>query len=97
MYEWCLKGVYMARPSKIVFVLSMLCPSPTVPNLLLNEDEWTNQVYPGCHSWSFQSIPIHSNSVLLIRVGLAGEYESFEQVQKLCVVSTNKFHSCLTY
>ncbi len=35
----------------------------------------------GCHSWSFQSIPIHSNSVLLIRVGLAGEYECFEHVE----------------
>ncbi len=77
--------------------VSGLCPSPIVPNLLLNEDEWTIQVYPGCHSWSFQSIPIYSNSVLLIRAGLAGEYESFEHVQKLCVASTNKFHSCLTH
>ncbi len=74
-----------------------LCPSPTVPNLFSNEDEWNIQVYPRCHSWSFQSIPINSNSVLLIRVGLAGEYESFEHVQKLCVASTNKFHSCLTH
>ncbi len=24
MYKWCLKGVYMAMPSKMVFVLSML-------------------------------------------------------------------------
>ncbi len=74
-----------------------LCPSPSVPNLFLNEDEWTIRVYPGCHSRSFQSIPIHSNCVLLIRVGLAGEYESFEHVQKLRVASTNKFHSCLTH
>ncbi len=44
-------------------------------------------------SWSFESIPIHLNSVLLICVGLAGEYESFEHVQKLRVASTNKFHS----
>ncbi len=66
-----------------------------MPNLLPNEDESTIQVYSGGHSWSFQSIPIHSNSVLLMRVGLAGEYESFEHVQKLCVASANKFHSCL--
>ncbi len=76
---------------------SCLCPSPTVPNLLRNEDEWTIRVYVGCHSWSFQAIPIHSNSVLLIRVGLAGEYESFEHVQKLREASTNKFNSCLTH
>ncbi len=49
----------------------------------------------GVHSWSFQSIPIHSSSVLLMRVGSAGEYESFEHVQKLCVASTNEFHYCL--
>ncbi len=68
-----------------------------MPNLLPNEDEWTIQVYPGSHSWSFQSIPIHSNSVLLIRVGLANEYENFEHVQKLRVASTTKFHSCLMH
>ncbi len=73
--------------------LTALCPSLTVPNLLPNEHELTTQVGSGDHSWSFQSIPIHSNSVLLIRVGLAGEYESFEHVQKIC--SANKFHSCL--
>ncbi len=49
----------------------------------------------GDHSWSFQSIPIHSNSVLLMRIRSAGEYESFEHVQKLHVASANKFHSCL--
>ncbi len=47
------------------------------------------------HLWSFQSIPIHSNSVLLMRVWSAGEYESFEHVQNVCVASTNEFHSCL--
>ncbi len=46
---------------------------------------------------SFLVIPIHSNCILLIRVGLAGEYESFEHIQKLRVASTNKFHSCLTH
>ncbi len=30
-----------------------------------------------------------------MRVGSAGEYERFEDVQKLCVASANKFHSCL--
>ncbi len=49
----------------------------------------------GGHSWSFQSIPIHSNSVLLIRVGSAGDYNSFKHVQKRHVASANKFHSCL--
>ncbi len=68
-----------------------------MPNLLTKEDERTIRVYPACHSWSFQPIPIHSNSVILIRVGLAGEYESFEHVQKLRVDSTNKFHSCLMH
>ncbi len=74
-------------------LLFILCPSHTVPNLLLNEHELTFCL--GDHSRSFQSIPIHSNSVLLMCVGLAGEYESFEHVQKFCVASANKFHSCL--
>ncbi len=73
----------------------MYCPSPTVPNLLPNEHEWTIRVGLGVHTWSFQYIPIHSSSVLLTRVGSAGEYGSFEHVQKLCVASTNEFHSCL--
>ncbi len=79
----------------VMWYQSILCPSPTEPNLLPNEDESTNQVCSGSHSWSFQSIPIHSNSVPLMRVGSAGEYESFEDVQKLRVASANKFHSCL--
>ncbi len=33
--------------------MTTLCPSPTVPNLLLNEDELTIQVCSGDHSWSF--------------------------------------------
>ncbi len=74
---------------------SLLCPSPTVPKLLPNEHESTIRVGSGVHSWSFQSIPIHSSSVLLMHVGSAVEYESFEHVQKLCVASTNEFHSCL--
>ncbi len=38
---------------------------------------------------------INSNSVLLVCVALAGQYESFEHVQKFCVPSTNNFHCCL--
>ncbi len=34
----------------------------------------------------FEFIPIHLNSVLLMRVVSASEYESFEHVQKLCVM-----------
>ncbi len=102
MYIWChindkqpyfLKIYYMI--ANMMLYNMMLCPSPTVPNLLPNEDESTIQVCSGGHFWSFQSIPIHSNSVLLMLVGSAGEYESFEHVQKLCVASANKFHSCL--
>ncbi len=74
---------------------SLVCPSLTVPNLLPNKHELTIQVCSGDHSWSFQSIPIHSNSILLMRIGSAGEYESFEHVQKFCVVTSNIFHSCL--
>ncbi len=59
-------------------------PSPTVPNQLSNDDESTIQVYSGGHSWSFQSIPIHLNSVLLMCIGPAGEYESFEHVYSQC-------------
>ncbi len=44
---------------------------------------------------SFLVIPVHSNSVLLMNVGSAGKYESFEHVQKLHVTNANKFHSCL--
>ncbi len=66
-----------------------------MPNLLQNEDESTIRVGLGGHSWSFQSIPIHSNGVLLMHIGSAGEYESFQHVQKLFVASTNKFHSYL--
>ncbi len=47
-------------------------------------------IIPG-HSSPFLSI----RSVLLMHVGSAGEYESFEHVQKFCVASANKFHSCL--
>ncbi len=85
------------RDLEIVRTMPPWCPSPNVPNLFPNEDEWIIRVYPRCHFWSFQSILIHSNSVLLIRVGLADEYESFEHVKKVHVVSTNKFDSCLTH
>ncbi len=50
-----------------------LCPSPTVPNLLPNEEELTIRVCSGDYSWSFlvilaMTMTINSNSVLLIRV-----------------------------
>ncbi len=89
---YCMNRASWLNP---VTVLSSLCPSPTVPNLLPNEVESTIRVCSGGHSWSFQSIHIHSNSVFLMRVVWAGEYESFEHVQKLCVASANKFRSCL--
>ncbi len=73
-----------------------LCPSLTVRNqLLMNKHEFTIRVCSGDHSWSFQSIPIHSNSVLLMRFGSAGKYQSFEHIQTFCVANANKFHFCL--
>ncbi len=52
--------------------------------------------------WSFliilamtMTMTINLNSVLLMRVASAGRYESFEHVQKICVPTTNDFHSCL--
>ncbi len=71
------------------------CPSPTVPNLLPNEDEWTIRVGSSDHSWSFlviremtMTMTIDSNSVLLVRVASAGQYE-------VRVPSTNNLHSWL--
>ncbi len=73
-----------------------------MPNLLPNEDELTIRVSMGEHSWSFlvilimtMTMTIHSNSVLLMRVASAGQYESFEHVQNFRVPSANNFHSCL--
>ncbi len=70
-------------------------PSLTVPNLLPNEDELNIRVCTGDHSWSFLVIlaititmTIDSNSVLLVHVVSAGQYESIEHVQKICVPGT---------
>ncbi len=41
------------------------------------------------------TMTMNSNSILLVRVASAGQYESFEHVQKVCVPSANNFHSCL--
>ncbi len=67
-----------------------------------NEDELTIQVCTGDHSWSFlvilamtMTMTIDSNSVLLRRVVSAGQYKSFEHVQKFCVPDANNLHSCL--
>ncbi len=83
-------------------VCTHLCPSPTAPNLLPNQDEWTIRVGSSDHSWSFlviramtMTMTINSNSVLLVRVASAGQYEVFEHVQKVRVPSTNNLHSCL--
>ncbi len=68
-----------------------LCSSPTVPNLLPNEDELTIRVCSSDHSWSFVVIlamTINSNSVLLVSVTSAGWYESFEHAQKVCIPSS---------
>ncbi len=66
-----------------------------MPNLLPNEDELTIRVCSGDHCWSFlvilamtMTMTINSNSVLLVRVASAGQYESFEHVQKVCVSSS---------
>ncbi len=71
-----------------------------MPNLLPNEDELTIRVCSSDHSWLFlvilaMTMTINSNSVLLVRVSSGGRYESFDHVQKVCVPSTNNFHSCL--
>ncbi len=75
-----------------------LCPCLTVQNLLPNEDKLTIRVCSGDHSWSFliilamtMTMTINSNSVLLIRVASAGQYESFEHVQKFCVPSSAQY------
>ncbi len=41
------------------------------------------------------TMTINSNSVLLIRVTLAGQHESFEHVQTFCVTGADNFHSCI--
>ncbi len=99
-----LHGDILLHYCNVVNGCHVLCPSPTVPNILLNEDELTIQVCSIDYSWSFlvilamtMTMGINSNSVLLIRVASAGRYKSFEHVQKVCVPSTNNFHSCLKH
>ncbi len=43
------------------------------------------------------TMTINSNSVLLMRVAWADQYESFEHFQIFCVPSTNTFHAIYTY
>ncbi len=71
-------------------------------NHLPNEDELTIRVCSSDHSWSFlvilamtMTMTINLNSVLLIHVASAGQYESFEHVQNVYVTSSNNFHSSL--
>ncbi len=77
----------------------ILFPSLTVPNLLPNEDEIDHS---SLYRWSFlvilamtMTMTMDSNSVLHMRVTSAGQYESFEHVQNVCVPSENNLHSCL--
>ncbi len=71
-------------------------------NLLPNEHELTIRHDSCLFGGSFLVIlemtlimTINSNSGLLMRVASAGQYESFEYVQTLCVPSKNNFCSCL--
>ncbi len=41
------------------------------------------------------TMTIDSNSILLVHVASAGQYEVFEHVQNVCLPSTNNLHSCL--
>ncbi len=70
------------------------CPESTPERGRMDNSSW--------FEWSFlviramtMTMTIDSNSVLLVRVALAGLYEVFEHVQKVCVPSTNNLHSCL--
>ncbi len=44
------QSVHMTLAINKLAILLMLCPSPTVPNLLPNEDELTIRVCSGDHS-----------------------------------------------
>ncbi len=64
--------------------------------------EWGRMDNSSWFEWSFlviraltMTMTIDSNSVLLVCVASAGQYEVFEHVQKDCVPSTNNLHSCL--
>ncbi len=62
--------------------------------------EWGRIDHSSLYRWSFlvilaMTMTMDSNSVLLMCVASAGEYKSFEHVQKFCVPSANNFHSCL--
>ncbi len=101
-YKIKLRSVYGYTLTILPYNVRGLCPSPTVPNLLQNEDEWTIRVGSIDHSRSFlliramtMTMTIDLNSVLLMRVASAGQYEVFEHVQNVRVPSTNNLHSCL--
>ncbi len=64
-----------------------------MPNLLPNEHQLTIRVCLSDHSLSFlvtlamtMTMTINSNSVLLVCVASAGQFESFEHVQKFRVM-----------
>ncbi len=67
----------------------VIFPSLTMPNLLPNEHELTIRHDSCSFGGSFlviltMTMTINLNSVLLVRVASAGQYESFEHVQIFC-------------
>ncbi len=66
------------------------CPESTPERGRMDNSSW--------FEWSFlviRAMTIDSNSVLLVRVASAGQYEVFEHVQNVRVLSINNLHSCL--
>ncbi len=85
-----------------MWIVMVLEPVHVMPKSYCAEStaEWGRIDYSSLYGWSFlvilaMTMTIHSNSVLLMRVASADQYESFEHVQTFCVPSTNNFHSCL--
>ncbi len=69
------------------------CPESTPKRGRMDNSSW--------FEWSFlviraMTMTIDSNSILLVCVASAGQYEVFEHVQKEHVPSTNNLHSCLS-
>ncbi len=86
---------YAAKITKWVEIIPQShCPEST--------PEWGRMDNSVWFEWSFlfiramtMTMTIDSNSVLLVRVASAGQYEVFEHVQKVWVPSTNNLHSFL--
>ncbi len=96
-------GIYLVR-MKYGYIagLHFIMPQSHCPESTL---EWGRMDNSSWFEWSFLVIPviramtmtmtIDLNSVLLMRVASAGQYEVFEHVQNVCVPSMNNLHSCL--